>query len=78
MDRSGKIDKACTLAQLEHDFEIATKRTEIMGPWSTSGLKFVQEVVLMQAIGMAVQREYAASVLGTVRKGLHLEEIYYL
>ena len=33
---------------------------------------------LMQAIGMAVQRGNAASVLGTVCKGQHLEELYYL
>ena len=31
----------------------------------------------MQAIGMAVQRGNAASVLGTVCKGQHLEELYY-
>ena len=58
-----------------------------------NGLKFVQEVgrrisvesgeprsteFLMQAIGMAVQRGNAATVLGTVCKGQHLEELYYV
>ena len=79
--------------QLERDFEIVPICVETMGPWGPSGLKFVREVgrriseksgeprstvFLMQAIGMAIQRGNAASVLGTVCKGQHLEEIYYL
>ena len=65
---------------------------ETMGPWGPNGLKFVREVgrriseefgkpqstvFLMQAIGMAI-RGNAASVLGTVCKGQHLEKMYYL
>ena len=57
-----------------------------MGPWGPSGLNFIPEigrrilveygeprltVFLMQAIGMAVQRENAVCVLGTVCKGRH-------
>ena len=79
--------------QLERDFEIVPICVETMGPWGPSGLKFVCEVgrriseesgeprstvFLMQAIGMAIQRGNAASVLGTVCKGQHLEEMYYL
>ena len=61
-----------------------------MGPRGPNGLKLIQEigrisvefnecrltVFLMQAIGIAVQRGNAASVLGTVCKGQRLEEIY--
>ena len=79
--------------QLERDFEIVPICVKTMGPWGPSGLKFVREidrriseesgeprstVFLMQAIGMAIQRGNAASVLGTVCKGQHLEEMYYL
>ena len=64
-----------------------------MGTRGQNGLKFIQEigrrisvefgeprstVFLMQAIGLAVQRGKAASVLETVCKGQYLEEIYYL
>ena len=79
--------------QLERDFEIVTICVKTMGPWGPNGLKFVHEVgrriseesgepwstvFLMQAIGMAIQRGNAASALGTVSKGQHLEEMYYL
>ena len=79
--------------QLERDFEIVPICVETMGPWGPSGLKFVCEVgrriseesgeprstvFLMKAIGMTIQRGNAASVLGTVCKGQHLEEMYYL
>ena len=85
--------KLTKYAQLAHDFEIIPVCVETLGPWGPNGLKFVQEVgrrisvesgeprsteFLMQAIGMAVQRGNAASVLGTVCKGQHLEELYYL
>ena len=79
--------------KLERDFEIVPICVKTMGPWGPNGLKFVREVdrrismefgqlrsiaFLMQAIGMAIQRGNAASVLGTVCKGQHLEEMYYL
>ena len=79
--------------QLESDVVIASICVETMGPWGPNGLKFVCEVgirisvesgkpksivFLMQAIGMAIQQGNAASVLGTVCKGQHLEEMYYL
>ena len=79
--------------QLERDFEIVPISVETMGPWGPNGLKFVRKVsrriseesgeprstvFLMQAIGMAIQQENVASVLGTVCKGQHLEEMYYL
>ena len=85
--------KLAKYAQLEHDFEIVSICIETMGPWGSNGLKFVLEVgrrisvdsgkprstvFLMQAIGVAIQRENAVSVFGTVCKGQHLEEIYYL
>ena len=79
-------------ALLKHDFEIVPICVQTMGPLGPNGLKFVCEVgrisvesgkprstvFLMQAIGMAIQRGNAASVLGTVCKGQHLEEMYYL
>ena len=85
--------KLTKYAQLEHDFEIVPICVERMGPWGPNGLKFVCEVgrrisvecgelrstvFLMQAIGMAMHKENAASVLGTVCKSQHLEEMYYL
>ena len=70
--------------KLERDFEIVPICVKTMGPWGPNGLKFVREVdrrismefgqlrsiaFLMQAIGMAIQRGNAASVLGTVCQG---------
>ena len=84
--------KVTKYVQLEHDFEIVFICVETMGPWGPSGLTFVCEVgrrisvesgepmstvFLMQAIGISIQKGNAASVLGTVCKGQHTEEMYY-
>ena len=85
--------KLTKYAQLEHDFDIVPICVETMGPWGPNSLKFIREVgrrisaesgkprssvFWMQAVGMAIQRGNAASALGTVCKGQHWEEMYYL
>ena len=63
------------------------------GAWGTEGLAFIKTIgqkiqhltgnnlatfYLFQSISMAVQRGNAASILGTVKPGKKLDEIYYL
>ena len=66
---------------------------ETFGAWGTEGLNFIKNIgqkikvisgnkrstfFLFQSISMAVQRGNASSILGTVKPGKKLDEIYYL
>ena len=66
---------------------------ETLGSWAPMGKKFIQEIgqrtseitvdkratsYLFQAIGIAIQRGNAASIVGTIPKAKTLHELYYL
>ena len=73
-----------------HMFPIAI---ETLGAFATEGLNFIKMIgqkiqqltgnkrstfFIFQSISIAVQRGNAASILGTVKPGKKLDEIYYL
>ena len=66
---------------------------ETLGAWGTEGLNFIKNIgqkiklitgnkrstfFLFQSISMAIQRGNAASILGTIKPGKKLDEIYYI
>ena len=66
---------------------------ETFGAWGSDGLSFIKSIgqkikrisgnkkstfYLFQSISMAVQRGNAASILGTIKPGKKLDEIFYL
>ena len=66
---------------------------ETFGAWGSQGLKLVKDIgrkiceatgekrstyFLLQNISMAIQRGNAASILGTVKSGKKLDDIYYM
>ena len=66
---------------------------ETLGAWGTEGLSFIKTIgqkiqrltgnkrstfFLFQSISIAVQRGNAASILGTLKPGKKLDEVYYL
>ena len=85
-----KLSKYEEIRKQYHMIPIAI---ETLGAIGTEGASFIKSIgqkikllthnkrstfFLFQAISMAVQRGNAASILGTVKAGKDLEEIYYL
>ena len=78
---------------LQRDYYLVPVAVETLGAWNSAGAtliktlgKIIQEKTgekrstffLFQSISMAVQRGNAASILGTIKNGEKLDEIYYL
>ena len=79
--------------ELENDYHMVPIAVETLGAWGPQGLHLIKCIgkkiqnqtgekrstfYLFQSISMAVQRGNAASVLGTVKAGKKLDEIFYL
>ena len=79
--------------EIQKDFFMIPIAIEIFGAWGTEGLTFIKAIgqkiqhltgnnratfYLFKSISMAIQRGNACSILGTVKPGKKLDEIYYL
>ena len=75
------------------DYHMIPIAIETFGAWGTEGSSFIKSIgqkiqgltgnkrstfYLFQSFSIAVQRGNAASILGTVKPGKKLDEIYYL
>ena len=86
----GKLSK---YEEIQKDYYMVPVAVETFGAWGPEGISLVQTIgkklqdltgekrstfFLFQSISMAVQRGNATSVLGTVKSGEKLDEVFYL
>ena len=79
--------------EIKKSYHMIPIAIETFGAWGPEGLSFIKNIgqkikqltgnkrstfFLFQSISMAIQRGNAASILGTVKSGKKLDEIYYL
>ena len=85
--------KCSKYEELKQNYHMIPIAIETCGAWGTEGSGFIKYIgkkiqqltgnkratfFLFQSISMAVVRGNAASILGTVKPGKQLDEIYYL
>ena len=85
--------KLAKYLRLQESYTVGTICVETLGAWRPNGLKFMEELgekmkrgtkeprslsYLYQAIGVAIQRGNAESVMGMVIPSKNLEETYYI
>ena len=79
--------------ELDKDYFLVPVAVETFGAWATKKARLVKNIgkkiqdvtgekratfFLFQSISMAIQRGNAASILGTIKSGEKLDEIFYL